>query len=67
MNISNDNAFVQFSNLILDDTKIVGFTKEDGEYLQTFTILEKLSMNSCSLRNLNNFPDNLKMVKVSNS
>ena len=51
----------EFSNLILDDTPISNITAEDKEYLSTFNNLEKLSMNACILKNLDNLPESLKI------
>lgn len=55
----------EFSNLILDDTPIGEITEEDREYLNNFENLEKLCMNATRLKNLNNLPDKLKIVRVS--
>ena len=56
----------EFSNLILDDTPITEITADDKEYLHKFVNLEKLAMNATGLKNLNNLPENLKIVRVSN-
>lgn len=55
----------EFSNLILDDTPIAEITANDKEYLNNFVNLEKLSMNATGLKNLQNLPDKLKIVRVS--
>ena len=55
----------EFSNLILDDTVIPQITAEDKEYLNKFVNLEKLCMNATGLKNLNNMPDKLNIVRVS--
>lgn len=55
----------EFSNLILDDTPIGQLTVEDQRYLATFVNLEKLCLNNCGLRSLQNLPPNLKLERVS--
>jgi len=55
----------EFSNLILDDTPIGEISREDKEYLNNFENLERLAMNATGIKNLNNLPDKLKIVRVS--
>ena len=57
--------YLQFANLILDDTKIPMITEEDGKYLNTFKNLERLSMNATGLKSLDNLPPDVKMIRVS--
>lgn len=57
----------EFSNLILDDSPIAEITAEDKDYLNLFSNLEKLCMNATGLKSLDNLPDKLKIVKVSQS
>lgn len=50
-------TYFQCENLILDEIKIEKLTPEDKDYLSTFTNLESLRMNQCSLTSLENLPD----------
>jgi len=55
----------EFSNLILDDTQITELTADDMNYLNQFDGLNKLCMNATGLRSLSNFPEKVKMDRVS--
>ena len=56
----------EYTNLVLDQIPITEFSAEDKEYLNTFQNLNgKLCMNDTNLKNLNNLPDKLKIVRVS--
>jgi len=47
----------EFSNLLLDEIQIDSLTEDDKKFLDEFTQLELLSMNSTHLKSLKNFPD----------
>lgn len=55
----------QYDKLILDETTIDKLTKPDKEYLEKFTAIETLSMTSCRLNSLENFPNCPKLTRVS--
>jgi hypothetical protein len=39
-------------------------TTEDQDYLESFTSLERLSMNGTGLKSLENFPNSEKLVRL---
>lgn len=45
-----------FKTLLLDDLPIGELSAEDRAYLESFTACEHLSLRSCGLRSLANFP-----------
>ena len=59
------NLFVQFDNLILDETAIENLSAEDKAYLEEFSKLEMISFNSCRLQSLDNFPKLATLTRVS--
>jgi acidic leucine-rich nuclear phosphoprotein 32 family protein B len=54
----------EFSNLILDELPIVRLSEADKAFLEEFSNLQSLSMNSTSLASLENFPNAPKLVKL---
>ena len=54
----------EFSNLILDELKIERLSEADKKFLEEFSNLESLSMNSTELRSLENFPMVPKLQKL---
>jgi len=54
----------EFSNLILDELQIVKLSEADKAFLEEFTNLQSLSMNSTSLVSLENFPNAPKLQKL---
>ena len=55
----------EFSNLILDDISIPKITEADKTYLDTFINVQRLSMNACNLKSLDNLPNGMPIVRVS--
>lgn len=55
---------MQYENLILDDELVVQLTPEDKKFLERFSNLVLLSLNSTKLKSVDNLPE-AKLVKVS--
>ena len=55
---------MQYDNLILDEMTIEKLTTEDQDYLESFTSLERLSLNQTGLKSLENFPKSEKLVRL---
>lgn len=54
----------EFNNLLLDEMQIESLSKEDQQFLQEFSELECLSMNSTGMKSLDNFPDNENLMRL---
>ena len=64
MKVNSHSPLVQYDKLILDETSIDKLTKPDKEYLEKFTAIETLSMTSCRLNSLENFPNCPRLTRV---
>lgn len=53
-----------YENLILDEIQVERLTEEDKKYLETFTTLEKFSLNQTHLKSLENMPDNKTITRI---
>ena len=61
---SEEVDFEEYENLILDEMPVGQFTDEDKNFLEQFTECRSLSLNSCQLTTLQNFPFMKKLVKL---
>jgi len=51
---------------VLEAEDIISFTAEDKAFLENFKELTNLSIVSCKLKSLDNFPDLAKLERVRN-
>ena len=61
---SEEVDFEEYENLILDEMPVGQITDEDKNFLEQFTECKSLSLNSCQLTTLQNFPYMKKLVKL---
>ena len=59
------DLFIQFTALVLEAEDIIEFTEEDKKFLENFKALTSLSIISCKLKSLANFPDIEGLERVS--
>ena len=61
---SEQPDFKEYENLILDELPVGQISDEDRNFLEQFTECKSLSLNSCGLTTLQNFPLMKKLVKL---
>lgn len=62
--MAGDTDVTDFDNLILDEDPLERLTAADKTYLETFTKLEMISLNSCRMQTLENFPVVASLTRV---